>query len=164
MKCKHILIPLDLMTSPCDALLAAREMAADQPISVTLLYVVNLNLGAPAQHVYEELCAEGRQALRRVARFFFGSEDCAEIVIRVGAPHKEILAEAKDESPDLVILSSPKHHSRWKELLGLGTARKVIDGASCPVMVVPRGGRIVRPRRQDAVLAEAPADVLLPAA
>ena len=47
MNIKRILIPLDLMRSPCDALVYVRNMAADSPVCVTLLYVLNLNIVPP---------------------------------------------------------------------------------------------------------------------
>lgn len=105
MNIKHILIPLDLMRSPCDALVFARNMAADSPVCVTLLYVLNLNIVSPGRRIYDELCMESEAALRKLARFFFGTDRAARIVVRVGLPHEEIVAEAKAESSDLIILS-----------------------------------------------------------
>src|ERR1022692_3727307 len=53
---KRVLVPLDLMRSPCDALVYARNMAADSPVCVTLLYVLNLNIVPPGRQIYDELC------------------------------------------------------------------------------------------------------------
>lgn len=138
MSVKRILIPLDLMRSPCDALVFARNMAADHPVCVTLLYVLNLDIVVPTgRQVYNELCAESEAALRKLARFFFGTDGAVRVVVRVGRPHEQILAEAKAESPDLIVLSGPKPR-RWKQLLRLGTVQKIIDAVSCPAVVLPR--------------------------
>jgi nucleotide-binding universal stress UspA family protein len=164
MNIKNILIPLDLMRSPCDALVYARNMAADSPVCVTLLYVLNLNIVSHGQRIYDELCAESEAALKKLARFFFGTDLAARVVVRVGAPHEEILAEAKAESSDLIILSGPERRA-WKHLLGLGTTQKIIDASPCPAMVLPRGRKIAPQRPPIPSVAEAaPAEALLPAA
>jgi nucleotide-binding universal stress UspA family protein len=136
MNMKRVLIPLDLMRSPCDALVFAQNMAADCPVCVTLLYVLNLNIVPPGRQIYEELCKESEVALRKLARFFFGADRAAHIVVRVGAPDEEIVAEAKAESSDLIILTGPKRRT-WKQLLRLGTAQKIIDASPCPAVVLP---------------------------
>lgn len=142
MNAKRVLIPLDLMTSPSDALVYAREMAVDAPLCVTLLYVLNLNIVAPGRQVYDELCAEGEAALRKLAWLFFGTERAARIVVRVGLPHEQIVAEARSDKSDLIILSSPKRRS-WKRFLGLGTTQRIVDASPCPAMVLPQ--KSIRP-------------------
>jgi len=161
---KRVLIPLDLMRSPCDALIFARTMAVDQPVCVTLLYVLNLNIVVPSRQIYDELCAESEAALRKLARFFFGEDRAARIVVRVGAPHEEIVAEAKAESADLIILSGPERRS-WKQLLHLSTTQRIIDASPCPALVLPRGRKKAPQRAALPPEAEtAPAEVILPAA
>jgi nucleotide-binding universal stress UspA family protein len=164
MNSKRVLIPLDLMRSPCDALIFARNMAADLPVSVTLLYVLNLNIVVPGRQVYDELCAESEVALRKLARFFFGEERAAHVVVRVGAPHEEIVAEAKAESADLIILSAPERRS-WKKLLRPGTTQKIIDGSPCPALVLPRSRKKTPQSRVLPAEAEAESvEAVLPAA
>jgi nucleotide-binding universal stress UspA family protein len=165
MNTKHILIPLDLMRSPCDALVYARNMAIDAPVCVTLLYVLNLNIVAPGRRIYDELCAESEVALQKLAKFFFGTDQAARVVVRVGTPHTEIVAEAKADSADLIILSGPARRS-WKRLLRLGTTtQRIIDASPCPAVVLPRHRKMTQPGRQiPAVTEVAPAEALLPAA
>ncbi len=133
---KSVLIPVDLMRSPCDPLVFARDMAAETPLCVTLLYVLNLNIQA-AGHIYKELCAESEAALRRLARHVFGSEQAVRVVVRMGVPGDEIVAEAKSRPTDLIIMSGSRRH-RWKDILRPGTTRRVIDASPCPAMVLPR--------------------------
>ncbi|MGD0812701.1 MAG: universal stress protein [Verrucomicrobiota bacterium] len=162
MNIKRILIPLDLMRSPCDALAYVRDMAAESPVCVTLLYVLNLNIVPPGRKIYEELCMESEAALRKLSRLFFGADHAARIIVRVGAPHEEILAEAKAESSDLIVMSRPRRRS-WSQLLHLGTTQRIIDSSPCPAVLLPRdrrGSPAQRPRRTEASEDEA----LLPAA
>jgi nucleotide-binding universal stress UspA family protein len=164
MNSKRILIPLDLMRSPCDALIFVRNLATQSPVCVTLLYVLNLNIVAPGRQVYDELCAESEAALRRLARFFFGADGAARVVVRVGAPHEEIVAEAKAEAADLIILSGPQRRS-WKQLLHPGTIQKIIDASPCPALVLPRSRKQPSAARETLPVAtEAPAAAFLPAA
>jgi nucleotide-binding universal stress UspA family protein len=164
MNIKHVLIPVDLMRSPCDALVFARNMAADFPVCVTLLYVLNLNIVPPSRQIYDELCAESEAALRKLARFFFGTDRAARVVVRVGAPHEEIVAEAKAESADLIILSGPERRT-WKQFLHPGTTQKIIDASPCPAVVLPRN-RKMAPQSPNipAVVEAAPVEAVLPAA
>jgi nucleotide-binding universal stress UspA family protein len=164
MNIKNILIPLDLMRSPCDALVYARNMAADSPVCVTLLYVLNSNILSPGQQIYGELCAESEAALRKLARFFFGTDRAARVVVRVGAPHEEIVAEAKAESADLIILTGPKRRA-WKHRLGLGTTQKIIEASPCPAVVLPRHRKVAPQWPFIPTVTEAtPAEAILPAA
>lgn len=137
MKSRNLLIPVDLMRSPIDALICARGLAEEGPVGVTLLYVLNLNLGRIGRQVYDELCAESEAALRRLAWFFFGQDGAARIVVRVGTPHEEIVAEAKASAADLIILSGPERRG-WNRWWKAGTAKKLIDAAPCPALVLPR--------------------------
>jgi nucleotide-binding universal stress UspA family protein len=139
MKSKNVLIPLDLMRSPCDALVYAREMATEQVVSVTLLYVLNLNIAVPDRSVFTQLEAEGEAALRKLARLFFGSDKAVRVAVRSGMPHEEILAEARETGAELIVLSKA-HKRTWNNFLRANTAQKIIDSAPCPTMVLPGSG------------------------
>jgi nucleotide-binding universal stress UspA family protein len=161
---KRILIPLDLMRSPCDALVYARKMATDSPVCVTLLYVLNLNIAPLGRKIVDELCAESEAALRKLARFFFGAGQAARVVVRLGAPHQEIVAEAKVESSDLIILSGPARRA-WNPFSRWSTTQRVIDSAPCPAVVLPRRRPMgAQPLRLPAPTEGTPRDALLPAA
>jgi nucleotide-binding universal stress UspA family protein len=163
MNSKNVLIPLDLVRSPCDALIFARNMAADMPVCVTLLYVLNLNIAPPGRQIYDELCEESEAALRKLARFFFGADRAPRVVVRVGAPHEEIVAEAKAESADLIILSGPQRRS-WRQLLRLGTTQKIIASSPCPALVLPRNRKTARQKLSLPAEAEmVPHEAVLPA-
>jgi nucleotide-binding universal stress UspA family protein len=123
-----------------------------------------LNVVLPSREIYEELRAESETALRRLAGFFFGTDSAVRIVVREGLPHEEIVAEAKEESSDLVILPASKKRS-WRHFLCPGTTEKIIDTAPCPTVVLPRNRPVVLPKPADpAAPGPAPERVLLPAA
>jgi hypothetical protein len=56
MRCRPVLVPMNLSNKPFDALLFARKMADEFPIGVTLLNVVCLNIVAVETRVYGDVC------------------------------------------------------------------------------------------------------------
>jgi universal stress protein A len=139
MRNKHILVPLDLVRGPADALVAAQEMAAETPVRVTLLHVVDLNILPLQPAVYEQLCAESQAALRKLANLFFGSEQAVRTVVRVGQAADEIIAEAKADEADLIVMCGPK--AGRMRFLRRGTTQRVLRCASCPTLVIPHPGK-----------------------
>src|SRR5580698_8957076 len=108
MRNKHILVPLDLMRGPVNALVCAQKMAAEAPLSITLLHVIDLNISPAQPSINEQLAAESRAALQKLARLFFGAEQAARIVARFGVPAVEIIAEAKESEANLIVMCGPK--------------------------------------------------------
>jgi len=141
MNIKRILIPVNLLKGPFDALQFAQGLADAVPIHVTLLNVVNLNVVTLEGRIYDEVCAESEAALKKLAKHFFGDSPSVRINVRVGQPHEEIVAEAEAELSELIIMASPKP-SRWKQFLGLGTVERVVRNARCPTLVLPRVWKI----------------------
>jgi nucleotide-binding universal stress UspA family protein len=141
MNVKRILIPVNLLKGPFDALQFAQGLADTVPIHVTLLNVVNLNVVRLESRIYNEVCAESEAALKKLAKLFFGDSPSVRINVRVGQPHEEIVAEADAESSELIIMASPKP-SRWKRFLDLGTVERVVRNARCPTLVLPRVWKI----------------------
>jgi len=139
MRSKHILVPLDLVRGPVSALVFVQEMAAETPIRVTLLHVIDLNIFPPQSAVNDELCAESQAALRKLAKLFFGVEQAARIAVRFGDPAGEIAAEAKAAEADLIVLCGPA--SRRMRLFRRGTTQQVLRSASCPTLVLPHPGK-----------------------
>jgi nucleotide-binding universal stress UspA family protein len=138
MRSKHILVPLDLVRGPASALVFVQKMAAESPVRVTLLHVIDLNIFPPQPAVNDQLCAESQAALRKLARLFFGAEQAARLIVRIGHPADEIIAEAKAAGADLIVLCGPK--SRRMRLLRRGTTQRLLRCASCPTLVIPHPG------------------------
>jgi nucleotide-binding universal stress UspA family protein len=142
MNSKHILVPLDVLHSKTDTLLYLQLLAAESPISTTLLYVVDLNIEQPDQTIYAALCAEGESVLRKLARRFLGREEAARIRVRTGRPDAQILAEARSSQPDLILMSSPKPRS-WRRFFRSRTVERVVQFAPCPTLVLPLSWPVV---------------------
>lgn len=138
MRNKHILVPLDLVRGPANALVSVQQMAAESPVSITLLHVIDLNVFPPQPQVNQELCAESEAALRKLARLFFGSEQDVKTVVRLGLPADEIIAEAKSQEADLIVMCGPA--PRRLRFLRRGTTQRVLRTASCPTLVIPHPG------------------------
>jgi nucleotide-binding universal stress UspA family protein len=139
MRSKHILVPLDLARGPASALVFVQQMAAETPVRVTLLHVIDLNIFPPQPAVTDQLCAESQAALRKLAKLFFGAEQAARIIVRAGHPADEIIAEAKAAAADLIVICGPK--SGRLRLLRRGTTQRVLSSASCPTLVLPHPGQ-----------------------
>ncbi len=142
MRNKHILVPLDLVRGPASALVFVQQLAAETPLCVTLLHVVDLNIFPPQSSVNEQLCAESEAALRRLGKLFFGAEQHVRIVVRAGRPADEIVAEAKAAEADLIVMCGPK--SRRLRLLRRGTTQRVLKSALCPTLVLPHPGNSIK--------------------
>jgi nucleotide-binding universal stress UspA family protein len=135
MRNKHILVPLDLVRGPASALVAAQQMAAESPLCITLLHVIDLNIFPPQPAVNDQLCAESQAALRKLAKLFFGAKQVVRTIVRLGQPADEIIAEAKTAGADLIVMCGPK--PRRLRLLRRGTTQRVLRRACCPTLVLP---------------------------
>jgi nucleotide-binding universal stress UspA family protein len=136
---KHILIPLDLVHGSADALVFAQQMAMENPLTITLLHVVDLNIAptvSTAPGIYAQLYAESQAALRKLAKLFFGSEQATRIVVRFGKPVDEIVAEAKNEEVSMIVLCGPKP-AKGLRLFRQGTIQRLLRRVSCPAIVLP---------------------------
>jgi nucleotide-binding universal stress UspA family protein len=145
-----ILVPLDLSSCSLDTLVFTQQMAIEFPVHVILLNVVSLNVIAPERRLYDELFMEAENGLRKLGGFFFGSRQALNISVRMGRPHKEIVAEAESKRSQLIIMSSPKP-SRWRRMFGFGTVEGVIRDAPCPTLVIPRDVEITQKQCRQAM-------------
>jgi nucleotide-binding universal stress UspA family protein len=136
MQTKRILIPINLPNRSFDTLLFAKQMADEVSVSLTLLYVVRLNIASESR-VYDEICLESEQALRQIGTRFFGGAQAVSVSVRMGKPDGQIVAEAESGHAELILLSSPKP-SPWKRLFSDGTVKGVVRMAPCPTLVLPR--------------------------
>jgi nucleotide-binding universal stress UspA family protein len=128
-----------------DVLAFANRFAATPDITMILLHVINLNIIAPESRVYDELGWEAACYLERIANQFINPMTSTITHVRTGDIANEILAEAKAEKVDLIILPtcSPSIWTRlvavWKPRCGSSIsnlAKKVVREATCNVMLV----------------------------
>jgi len=133
---KHILVPVELVHGTTEALRRLQQMVFDGPCGITLLNVVEANVVPMSGALYPELRAEADSALRRLARHFFGREDAVNVRVRCGRACEQILAEAREIQPELILLSAPKRRG-WRRWLRPGTTERVLRSAPCPILVIP---------------------------
>jgi nucleotide-binding universal stress UspA family protein len=142
MKNKCILVPLDLLRGSPDALEFVQNLAMENPLCVTLLHVVDVNIAPILPGIYDELYAEAEAALRKLAKLFFEADQAARVVVRIGKVSEEIVAEAKAASADMIVLGGSKIPKRFRLVRGRIT-RHVLRSAPCPTVVLPNSRKVV---------------------
>ena len=115
-------------------------------MQVVLLHVVNLNIRAPDNRVYEELGREATWHLRRLSDFLDPSIS-RRLRVRMGRVPEEIVAAARAEEPEIVVLAkreiSPstklrrfrRSRSRADQLTS-SVALRLVREARCHVVVL----------------------------
>ena len=152
MMIKKILCAIDRSPSSLQAFGYALALARWQSARLNLLEVIE---EAPPPGVSRALTSDGlpnetRRALerdlRRVLTARRASDVKVEISLRNGNVVQEILAQAKTRRPDLVVIGSHGRGGIQRLVLG-SVAEKVLRLATCPVLTVRRGVRLVRRSR-----------------
>ena len=134
-----ILVPLNLENDSLEGLKFAAQMAGEMSFRTTLLHVVELNIFPLDRRVYDELCLEYQQKLQKLAGRF--GENDAQLRVRIGRPHEEILAEARDSGADLIVMGAPKTKGiRWP--FHSTTVERVVRNAPCQTLVLSEPSKI----------------------
>ena len=135
MKPERILLPLDIRKCPLDVFSVVNGFAKYPGATVTLLHVVTLNIAVPENRVYEELGRDARWYLTRLARGCLRRDVATIILVRVGKPAEEILAEAAARNADLIILPCypPSFWNRLFAPILTGVFERVSRKALCRV-------------------------------
>jgi nucleotide-binding universal stress UspA family protein len=122
MKPKRILVPIDIARCPLEVFDRVNAFAGRPGVTVILLHVVTLNIAAADNRVFEELGREAGWYLERLARKHVHPDASTLIHVRTGKAADEILAEARAEDVDLIILPTfggslwKRGVSFWKRL------------------------------------------------
>jgi nucleotide-binding universal stress UspA family protein len=131
-------------------LVFVQNLAMENPLCVTLLHVVDVNIAPIRPGVYDELCAEAEAALRKLAALFFGADQAVRVAVRIGKVSDEIVAEAKVCAADMIVLCGPNPRKRFR-LFRHSTTRHVLSRGPCPTVVLPNSGKVAlhvfRPQR-----------------
>jgi nucleotide-binding universal stress UspA family protein len=145
MKPEKILFPIDVRRCPLDVFPLVNGVASRPDITVTLLYVVTLNILAPEGRIYDELATEAHWHLDRLASEYLPAATSPQTRVRVGNAAEEVLAEAKEGSADLMILPS-YGPSFWRRLTALWKqpshpavsprVAKITRAANCRLFIV----------------------------
>jgi nucleotide-binding universal stress UspA family protein len=137
MKPERILLPIDVTKCPLEVFELVNGIAQRPGATVILLHVLDLNILAPDNRVYEELGRAAARFLERLARTYLPAWTSPLIHVRTGRPAEEILAEARAEQVDLIILPAGRP-SFWKRLFASifpPTVEKVVREAAGSVFV-----------------------------
>jgi nucleotide-binding universal stress UspA family protein len=152
MMIKRILCAIDRSPSSLQAFGYAIVLARWQRARLNLLEVIE---EAPPPGVSRAPTSDGvpnetrttlERDLRRVLTARRASDVKVEISLRNGNVVQEILAQAKTSRPDLVVIGSHGRGGIQRLVLG-SVAEKVLRLATCPVLTVRRGVRLVRRSR-----------------
>jgi len=149
-KPQRLLFPIDVQRCPVEAFELVNGFAKKLEATVILLHVVRLNIVAPGSEVYEELGKEAQYYLGRLAAEHVHSIASTIVHVRKGDSAKQILAEAKAERVDLIILPT-FGPSFWRRVTGLWKpasdpvlstlVQEVVREATCGVFLVQARSR-----------------------
>jgi nucleotide-binding universal stress UspA family protein len=146
MKPKRILVPIDIARCPLEVFTRVNAFAGRPGVTVILLHVVTVKIAEADNRLFEELGREAGWHLERLARKHVHPDASTLIHVRIGKPADEILAEAKAENVDLIILPTfggslwKRGASFWKRLVapifpGM-IVEKLARNAPCALLIM----------------------------
>jgi nucleotide-binding universal stress UspA family protein len=133
---KHILVATDFSASSAGAIERAVGIANQCGADLTILHVVDINAQVEAEECgtfMRRIWDEGSSQMGQLAWSLSGQVE-ARTMIEQGLPWEAIVERSREF--DLVILGKSSAKTR-NRLFSKHTAQRVIEGAACPVMVVP---------------------------
>jgi len=146
---RTILVPTDFSACSVEAVAQAAVLARHYDATMTILHVIDGNppsarthLGT-AEDLMRQLWATGIAELRRLTEALAPQRSKTETRIIDGLPAEVIIENSA--SFDLLVISEPISKSAW-HLFSRHTARRVIEGAVCPVLVVQQRMRRASPK------------------
>jgi nucleotide-binding universal stress UspA family protein len=148
---RHILVPTDFSPGSDAALAWARDLAEQYAARLSLLHVVTdpRAVGILTPEVYVPAVPETQQRLLRAARERLERALPAEehtrfgltVDARIGNVAETILATAREQKVDLIVMGTHGRHGLAHLLLG-SVAEEVLRNATCAVLTThaaPRG-------------------------
>jgi universal stress protein A len=143
---KNILVPTDFSKYSDAALKKAVEIATQFKAKIYLLHVFDENIQQCAVDycldvgVYNQLVKDSmtaaKEKLKKQTDAVAKKQDVAITSdVKKGNPPEVILSEQKAKKADLIVISSHGKTGILEQLMG-SVARKVTEGAKCPVVVV----------------------------
>jgi nucleotide-binding universal stress UspA family protein len=140
-KLARILVPTDFSESARHALTYGVSFAREYTAELVLLHVVEmLPVGyatdlfpVPMGEVFEELSAHARKELALLHDEIAKRDVKVRVLLRQGRPAPEIIAAAREETIDMIVLGTHGRGVLDKALFG-STTERVVRGAPCPVL------------------------------
>jgi len=137
----RILVPTDGSDATEKTVTHALKLAADNDATIHALYVIDKRIVQAGSkklqsEVRDELNTQGKKAVSAVRSKAEAADVPIETAITSGTPDKEIASYAEANSIDLITIGTHGKTPREK-LQSLGSvSERVVDSASCPVLVV----------------------------
>lgn len=141
---KKILIPIDLSESSVAAIAYATEIARLFGASLTIINVVDVGdegVAFPPEALgTKEVKSYLENKRKSSIKHFLKTHPLIKIsehklIVRTGSPSKEIVAYAKSEAVDLIVMSTRGRSGMSHLILG-SVAEKVVRYAECPVLTL----------------------------
>lgn len=138
---RHLLVPVDFSVSGAGALAHAARLARPENARITLLHVLETpaypaEFGYPIPTEQTQLAAL-KTRLEVLAARALPAPLTVKVLLRVGAPGREIVTAARRLRADLIVLTTHGRTGLARVLLG-STAERVVRHAPCAVLVVRR--------------------------
>lgn len=135
---RHVLLATDAGAASARAADAAITMAAEQQAVLLILSVVPPDRLPHLGHLHDPEAARERRdrIVHDLVRRAASRGVIAASVLWYGDPAEAILEAARTQRADVVVLGSRKRTDLGRILLG-SVSSHVVDGATCPVVVVP---------------------------
>jgi universal stress protein E len=135
---RRILVPVDFSPASTKAIRVAVGMANQCNAALTILHVIDVNAkhaaggSGPAERLMKRVWEDGSAQMARLAWSLCGQVE-AQTKVEEGLPWEEIVGKSADF--DLLVLGKNSARAGWKPF-SKRTARRVIENAACPVVVV----------------------------
>lgn len=131
---RNILVPVDFSPASARAVQHALALVGNEPARIFLLHVVS-----PQENENTPLHQVRARAEKQLREFVdhqdAGHDHAIHCLVRTGPPFQEIVAAAKENGAEMIVLAS--HESAPIRGVSLGhTIDRVSRYASCPVMIV----------------------------
>ncbi|HWX22669.1 MAG TPA: universal stress protein [Candidatus Binatia bacterium] len=135
----RILVPSDFSPRSAKALERAIALARQFDATLTILHVIDINPPAAFTHsgtaedLMKQLWVTGASELSRLEESLRKNQTKVQTLLVEGLPAEAIVENSA--AFDLLVISEPRSKSTWN-LFSRHTARRVVEQAECPVVVV----------------------------
>ena len=133
-----ILVPVDGSDYSMKAVESACDLAKAQPPSSLLLVAVAMELPEleEGRYIADKMRVQAEAALTRAKEVAQKCGTVGEVLLAIGSsPAEEIVAVAKKEKADMIVIGSRGLAGKTSSFLG-STASKVVTYSPCSVLVV----------------------------
>jgi nucleotide-binding universal stress UspA family protein len=132
---RRILVPTNFSNASAKAIQRAVAMANQCDAALTILHVIDINPPdgpGSAEDLMKRLWTEGSTQMAQLACTLVGQVE-AQTMLAEGLPSEVIIEQSSGF--DLLVIAKNQDQKGWRPF-SKHTARRVVENAACPVMVV----------------------------